>query len=201
LLKTITHLSCQFHERNYLQFLYVENNVDTELLVFWFAGPGCGQETLEERAKKSESAAKDLSGAIFDLSLGLSPAQRKSEEWLIREAAFRYVFENRYAISDKSFYALHIIELPEIPKSFVSRFKNTNVPIYLSDQVLKSSRGVYHPGDETLGMIVSLGTLEWKSATTVNLRVSYYKSEGNQSGEIYHLEKRNGGWVVFRIKQ
>ena len=65
-----------------------------------------------------------------------------------------------------------------------------------SDCDYNGGNGVVEKGSNNPALVLRVGEVSWKSGTRVAIAGGYYYASEGASGSVYHLEKRDGKWLV-----
>lgn len=131
--------------------------------------------------------------------------EQSSEEADIREAVFRYQFQNTQTAKKKDVDVIFITldrgaYLPT--QEFMDRFSDHEPPVKLASQCFAAGKWhaivEYYTGRG--GIVFAAGPIYWVSDTKVEVTGQYNKSGMNAGGNHYVLVKRNGRWTVVESR-
>lgn len=128
------------------------------------------------------------------------PSARESDEWDIREAVFRYMFQNNASSGEAfSYYFIFLGAKGDAPPSFVSRFRG-NVPEVLpaSDAASQDNMRVVHKYRSGRGLLFKTNKITWLDQSTVDVDGGFYESQMSLSGDTFRVARRDNRWVVVK---
>jgi hypothetical protein len=67
-----------------------------------------------------------------------------------------------------------------------------------SDCDYNGGNGVFEKRSNSPAIVLRVGEISWKSETSMTVTGGYYEASESASGNVYHLEKRDGKWVVTK---
>ncbi len=145
-----------------------------------------------------------IASIVFVLLLGAcatSPvADRTSDD--IREAVFRYQFENWNGEGAKAYYLDFGEEGVDPPDYFMLRFVGHTPPVKKVSQckVRNLREGVIDSQTEEPGRVFRVTAIKWVDDSTVEVDGGYYENGLSASGNTYTVKKEDGKWRVIRDK-
>jgi hypothetical protein len=164
-------------------------------LVIVFAA--CGAFLFKTISARTDSSAGAPAPAPID-----SAAKKLVQEEHIREAVFRYQFENNVSGQQKSakayFLSLGAAGKPSDPSNeLLARFINHNPPVKKVSQCTFSvSEGVKDRSTGERGLVFMITKINWISSTSVEVEGGYYEAGLSGSANRYLVKFKNGKWVV-----
>ena len=134
----------------------------------------------------------------------VSAMDRSAQVDEIREATFRYQFQQNASGSVKVFF-LDVLDpasgkYVDPNEAFINRFASNKPRVAKGDEsssARATSRVIdRRTGDE--GVLFTVGVIKWVSDNEVTVEGSVYVAGDSGASGIYHLNKRDGKWVVFK---
>jgi hypothetical protein len=140
-------------------------------------------------------------------SVGLSaaaPRDKATEEWAVREAAFRYQFgKNNSALQQSA--GAYYLSVPgedrkdaDPPAAFMNRFDRNVPPVRKVSDSVSTDRGVVDRKTGEPGLIFRTGVIKWISETEAEISGGYSEHNRSASGNTYYLQKADGNWKVIK---
>ena len=115
----------------------------------------------------------------------------------IREAVFRYEFENNASGQKRNakVYFLSLGKDKETDDAFIARFKDHKPPVKKRSQS-KEDFEVFDKETGERGLIFSAVTIKVVDANKVKVDGGYYEAQLSASGDVYTVERKDGKWIV-----
>jgi len=115
----------------------------------------------------------------------------------IREAVFRYEFENNASGQKRNakVYFLSLGKDKEPDDAFIARFKGHKPPVKKRSQS-SGELEVFDKETGERGLIFSAVMIKVVDANKVKVDGGYYEAELSASGDVYTVERKDGKWIV-----
>lgn len=143
----------------------------------------------------------------FALLLFSGKAGTPEEEFTAREAVFRYqLTHNEFMLNDG--VDIVCVEITNAsgafassgsdpPRGMIARLNDGRHKVRQgSDCDYNGGNGVVEKGSNNRAFVLRTGEISWKSRTRVAVTGGYYYASEGGSRNVYHLEKRDGKWLV-----
>ena len=125
-----------------------------------------------------------------------------------REALFRYQLTNtESALADGvDTFCVEIIDAADAaassrsdpPQELIQRLNDGRHKVRKgSDCDYNGGNGVVVKGSNSPGLVLRVEGVSWKSDTSIAMTGGYYRASEGASGHVYHMEKRDGKWLVI----
>ncbi len=148
---------------------------------------------------------------VFMLAIGgmlggcLASAGSADDGLAIEEAAIRYQFDhNRSGQRDKAQVFCLVKRVGDEVRSdpvptLMQRFAADRRLIRPRSQCeIKSDSTVADHATGVQGLVISIGAINWLSKSEATISGGYYEASESGSGNLYHLHKVDGKWLVFK---
>lgn len=142
----------------------------------------------------------------FALLLFAGKAGTPEEELNAREAVFRHQLTHKEsAFNDIDTFCVEITRPSDTwessrldpPRRMIERLNDGRYRVRKgSDCEYNDGNGVVEKISRKPALVLRAGGISWKSSTRVAITGGYYYASEGASGNVYHLEKRGGKWLV-----
>jgi hypothetical protein len=138
-----------------------------------------------------------------------SETARQDQEDDIREAVFLWQL-NKFGSTGQpgtepenmpKAYFLGVGDKKDDPSdAFIKRFLNNRLPVRKLSACNQSVRGDFDKKTGERGYVLNVGSITWKSDTTVDVKGYWHVNGRCASWDTYTLEKQDGKWKVTKNK-
>lgn len=142
----------------------------------------------------------------FVLLLFAGKAGTPEEELSAREAVYRYQLRHDPPAIKVDTFCLEIMRASDTfassrsdpPQEMIERLDDGRRKLRKgSDCDYRGGQGVVEKGTNQPALVLRTGEVSWKSGTRVAITGGFYYASEAASGNVYHLEKRDGKWLLI----